>query len=90
MELILLGLIGFVAFLTGMAVLMYLGLVPWVKVTKRDKDYLLLLIGGSGIILFWRGIWHLADVTPIVENPFVSLFLGLLILTITGFIWREF
>ena len=82
--------IALIAFLVGLAVLMYLGLLPWLKVTKRDKEYVTLLVAGTGIVLFWRGVWHLADITPVVENPFVSLFLGLLILTLTGFVWREF
>lgn len=90
MEIILYALFAVTAFLVCLAVLMYLNLIPWFRVTRKDKQYLALLVAGTGIVLFWRGIWHLADITPVVENPFVSLFLGLLILTITGFIWREF
>ena len=84
------ALIGVISFLVCLAILMYLELVPWIKVTKKDKQYVSLLVAGTGIVLFWRGIWALADITPVIENPFVSLFLGLAILTFTGFIWREF
>lgn len=90
METILFVIMAVIAFLTFLAVLMYSGLIPWIKVTRRDKEYLMFIVAGSGAILFWRGIWHIADITPIVQNPFVSLFLGLLILTVTGFLWREF
>ncbi len=79
-----------ITLLIFLAVLMYLDLLPWVKVTRKDKEYVLLIVAGSGAVLFWRGIWHIADIIPIVQNPFVSLFLGLTILTVTGFLWREF
>ncbi|MBI4440880.1 hypothetical protein HY639_01815 [Candidatus Woesearchaeota archaeon] len=82
--------VAIIAFLTFVAVLMYFGMIPWAKVTRRDKEYLLLIVAGSGAVLFWRGIWNIADIVPVVQNPFVSLFLGLTILTVTGFLWREF
>lgn len=53
-------------------------------------------IGGIGVVLFWRGVWHTADLfsqltfypmglTPflIIDGP-VSLVLGTLILLVTG------
>ena len=40
------------------------------------------LIGGIGVVLFWRGVWHIADDFSL--NSFVSLMLGSLILLITG------
>jgi uncharacterized membrane protein (DUF106 family) len=42
------------------------------------------LIAGTGVILVWRGIWHTADVTPVLENPFVSIIIGTVMLLITG------
>ncbi|MBI4140938.1 DUF504 domain-containing protein [Candidatus Woesearchaeota archaeon] len=58
--------------------------------SETDKQFLMSLVYAAGIILFWRGIWAIADITPIVMNGFVSFFLGLLILTLTGYIYKEF
>lgn len=41
------------------------------------------LIAGIGIVLFWRGIWHMADEIPFFTGP-ISALLGTLILLITG------
>ena len=41
------------------------------------------LIGGVGVIMFWRGIWHTADGIPFLTGP-VSTLIGLLILFLTG------
>jgi hypothetical protein len=47
--------------------------------------------GGSGVILFWRGIWHVADYLEfntvwgrVVFSPFGSIILGMIILLLTG------
>ena len=40
------------------------------------------LIGGIGIVLFWRGVWHIAD--EINLGSVVSILLGTGILLITG------
>lgn len=47
--------------------------------------------GGSGVIIFWRGIWHLADYYEqntnwgrVVFSPTGSILLGMLILLVTG------
>jgi len=40
------------------------------------------LIGGIGVVLFWRGVWHIAD--DISLGSIVSLILGSTILLITG------
>ena len=49
------------------------------------------LLGGAGVILFWRGLWHTADflqtetwVGSVLFSGPGSLFLGLAILLITG------
>jgi hypothetical protein len=42
------------------------------------------LIGGVGIILFWRGVWHAADEIPYLTNSWISIFIGILILLLTG------
>lgn len=40
------------------------------------------LLGGVGIVLFWRGVWHLADDFSI--NPIISMAIGAIILLLTG------
>lgn len=57
---------------------------------ETDKHFLISLVFALGIILFWRGVWHIADITPILRNEFVSFFIGLLILTLSGLIYHEF
>jgi hypothetical protein len=41
------------------------------------------LIAGTGVVLFWRGIWHTADEFTFLNGP-VSLIIGSVILAITG------
>jgi hypothetical protein len=40
------------------------------------------LIGGIGIIIFWRGVWHLAD--DINVSSVASIIIGAIILLVTG------
>lgn len=40
------------------------------------------LVGIVGIVLVWRGVWHLAD--EINLNPWLSVVLGVLILSVSG------
>jgi len=61
-----------------------------VHISETDKHFLVSLVYATGIIIFWRGVWGIADEIPILSNVFVSFFIGLLILTLTGFIYREF
>jgi hypothetical protein len=48
-------------------------------------------IGGIGVVLFWRGVWHTADVlettggwNSIIFSSFGSIITGLIILLATG------
>jgi len=41
------------------------------------------LISGIGIVLFWRGVWHTADIFPFMTGP-VSLLISIIILLSTG------
>ncbi|MCR4280735.1 MAG: hypothetical protein NUV88_00145 [Candidatus Kaiserbacteria bacterium] len=41
------------------------------------------VIGGIGIVLFWRGVWHTADLFPFMTGP-VSTIMGVIILLLTG------
>lgn len=40
--------------------------------------------GGIGVVLFWRGIWHTADIIPIIQSGPVSILVGSIILLMTG------
>ncbi len=40
------------------------------------------LLGGIGVVLFWRGVWHLAD--DLNLGSLSSLVIGVVILLITG------
>jgi len=57
------------------------------KLKKRNK-ILYTLVVSAAIILYWRGIWGLADELLLTSFPktsyFVSLLLGLLILVVFG------
>ncbi|HII71755.1 TPA: DUF504 domain-containing protein [Candidatus Woesearchaeota archaeon] len=57
---------------------------------ESDKHFLWSMIGATGVILFWRGIWEGIGSLPFIENVWVSLFVGLAILTFSGAIFREF
>jgi hypothetical protein len=59
-------------------------------------------LGGIGIVLFWRGVWHTADVISLAflaEEPIstfavldgpISIFVGSIILLLTGVFVSEF
>ncbi|MBS3128725.1 DUF504 domain-containing protein [Candidatus Woesearchaeota archaeon] len=60
------------------------------RLRESDKHFFWSLFGGTGIILFWRGIWEGSLYIPILDNVWVSLSLGLIMLTFSGIIFREF
>ena len=41
------------------------------------------IIGGIGIVLFWRGVWQTADKIPFLSGP-VSIIISISILLVTG------
>ena len=54
------------------------------KIRGKLSHYPILyaIIGGTGIILFWRGVWHMAD--DINLDSVISTAIGAVILLITG------
>ena len=60
------------------------------KLRESDRHFLWSIFGAAGIILFWKGIWEGIGSLPLLENPWVSLFVGLVVLTFSGIIFREF
>lgn len=47
------------------------------------RPILYTFIGGVAIVLFWRGIWHTADLFPWLTGP-VSIIISVIILLATG------
>lgn len=60
------------------------------QLSEKDKHYSAALIVLTGVIFFWRGLWDILGFIPVVGNPFVSLFIGLVIITFSGVIFNEF
>lgn len=60
------------------------------RLREEDKQFFTSLLYATGIILFWRGVWELSYEIPLLKNVYVSLVVGLIILTLTGYIYREF
>jgi len=60
------------------------------RLREEDKKFLWALLTGTGIILFWRGIWEVSYEIPLLENVYFVLFVGLFIITVTGFMYRQF
>ncbi len=60
------------------------------KVRGKLSHYPILyaFVGGTGIILFWRGVWHIADDLNLQSGA--SLVIGLCILLMTGVFVSEF
>ena len=57
---------------------------------ESDKHFLISMFAATGIIMFWKGIWEGVGSLPLLENPWVSLFVGAVILTFSGIILKEF
>ncbi len=60
--------------------------------STREKlgnyPYLYALIGGIGVVLFWRGVWHLADDINMTSS--ISFVIGIVVLIATGIFVSEF
>lgn len=41
------------------------------------------LVGGVGVILFWKGVWETAETVPLLHGP-ASILVGVLIMLISG------
>ena len=61
---------------------------------EQDRHFLSSLYAAVAVIFTWKGLWEGIYVLPVVGDylgdPFVFLFLGLAMLTLSGLIFREF
>lgn len=62
-----------------------------IRARLAHHPFIYTFIGGAGVVLFWRGIWHIADVLEKTStlggylfSPLGSLVLSVLILLATG------
>lgn len=55
----------------------------WVRRQLSRYPIFYAFVGGVGVVLFWRGVWHTADEYVFLTGP-VSLVIGSLILLLTG------
>lgn len=68
-------------------------LLKWVKFFDRLEDKIrghlshypiaYAFVGGVGVILFWRGVWHTADLFAFMTGP-VSTIIGVAIMLLVG------
>ncbi len=49
----------------------------------QKRPILYTLIGGVAVVLFWRGVWHTAEMIPFLTGP-VSRIISSIVLLITG------
>ncbi len=57
--------------------------------TTQFKSYFWYVFGIMGIVFFWTGIWDgIGNLGPL-KNPLVSLLVGLAMLTLSGFIFKD-
>lgn len=58
------------------------------KIIRFRRKITVSLLGTIGVVLLWRGLWMIFDLTPLVSHPFVSIGLGLFVLILSGFLYK--
>ncbi len=64
-------------------VLFFDHLEDWFRKQLSKYPIFYAFVGGIGVVMFWRGVWHTADEYPFLTGP-VSLIIGSVILLMTG------
>ncbi len=54
-----------------------------VRISLSHYPVVYAVIGGVGVVLFWKGVWETAEYFPILSGP-SSVLLGIIILLFTG------
>lgn len=57
---------------------------------EQDKHFLSSIYSAIAIIFVWKGIWNGIYEIPYINDPFVFLFVGFAMLTLSGIIFQEF
>lgn len=60
------------------------------KLREQDKHFLWSLVAAAGVIFVWKGLWEGLYEIPYLDSPWVALFIGLTMLTLSGLIFKEF
>ena len=59
-------------------------------VTAQDiKKYFWFIFGIMGVVFFWVGIWDGLGSLPYLENPIISFIVGILMLSMSRFIFKD-
>lgn len=64
-------------------------LEDWIRAHLSRYPLIYALIGGVGVVLFWRGVWHTADLFHFMTGP-VSIAIAIVILGLSGILVSEF
>ena len=57
---------------------------------EEDKHFLSSLYAAVAVVFTWKGAWDGIYLIPYISDPYVFLFLGFAILTLSGLIFKEF
>lgn len=57
--------------------------------TEKVKKYFWFLFGVMGVVFFWTGLWDGVGNIGYLANPLVSLGVGVLMLTLSSFIFKD-
>lgn len=58
------------------------------RIKRFRRKIFVSLLGTVGVVLLWRGLWMLFDLTPFVEHPIISVFVGIFVLIVSGFLYK--
>lgn len=54
------------------------------------KKYFWSILGAIGVIMFWEGVWGGIGGLPYLVNPWISLGVGILMLSLTGNLFKQY
>ncbi len=55
-----------------------------VRHALSQRPLLYALIAGIAIVMFWRGVWLIIDILPLLHYPLISFIISVFVLLITG------
>ncbi|PIN73843.1 hypothetical protein COV20_01875 [Candidatus Woesearchaeota archaeon CG10_big_fil_rev_8_21_14_0_10_45_16] len=58
-------------------------------IIDQIKQYFWFVFGVIGVVFFWVGVWDGIGYLPYLENPLLSLFLGLFMFGMSKFVFRD-